>query len=1052
MIASGEHLLSAITQALRVSHSPYSSNEQRLEAFKFCEQFKAQSLNHLDVVIHLIKAPETEQKHFGLLILQQTISIHWNDLVAAQRTSFKFLALQLMLNPPPLNLPSTLIIDEAIAKVVIELLKREWPSDWSEFDLAVEQLSTLSIESSSDALHRHFIFVLVYRHLFDIIFNTVDVQLPPQRSQQFHSHLSQQSPVFLQRMLLVLQNVPKPFERYVKECLHVLSGFMTVCPDDHIIPLLNPLESKLSEILYAFSVSSALSSSIQVLFGVKSKRKAESSGIVLAVLQTLMQKIQSGYDEPQEVLELCSLVLMFVKERKVMILTFGNSDEMRFAMFQLLLTLLAQEDDQIRVKALEICTTLFTALRSINQIGKDDLLLPNSMQHEFALTILQKTMSKMPLQDDQSVSNHFYLMVAAITNACSDTALGCVSSWLTSGVSAESFVCIAKVSTGILGAAQVAYRMRECSEDFQRFVALQEQVLGMNCFSDETLAKEKYNMILKFAPLMDQNVALLVSTLRSLMAHLKISSMSHVVSRMIAVTIVSVLKQCIKAHIETPLLQQLLMEIHDILPKQPTCSHLLFEAMVRIVLRVDSPNDRSVLLRRVVELFGHHFKVCSVEQLWTACRGEGRYEALSGPRALDHALRFLVELSDEFGDDGRSQDIQSLGSHIVLQYVPAVFELVNALMSVWDVKCDITALQRDTRLDIFEMWYPDDNEDASFKLRKWIHNVFSSCYAVAGRALCFPVFFHWMQRDTPQSLRKFFLSSAKGHVLTVKLFINLVMKPFAKRCPPELYGNVLKPVLCAFFIDVGSLLERNWNASAFGDIAKDTFETNARLETTLSLSKFICNVLAGKKKKSVKHPDISEVVAKVILDEEMLGLVFKLSIATLMWIPSFGTHSSEIIGLFSFYLQTSQFSMQFAQWVLEAFQACLMVVSKLKVQETTEFGIVAVFLLNVCEKLMEKQLFGMLEEILRTDVGLNDAELAHFVTEMSNAQSRKKRMTFLSLVVQQKVLGRASIGSSAASGALSWTDRNILDTKYKANRSQSSSKEESVVDIGDLFG
>ncbi|RIB16253.1 armadillo-type protein [Gigaspora rosea] len=141
-------VLSRIIQALDIIHSPFASNEIRLEAQQYCNSIK----DHPNAPIfgHFLALKENGQsdvvRHFGLQLLENTIRYKWIDGIYndSEREQIKQAIISLTQKGTHDILIEKQFIKEKVAKLFADVARREWPTRWTDMNNLLQNLYTSS--------------------------------------------------------------------------------------------------------------------------------------------------------------------------------------------------------------------------------------------------------------------------------------------------------------------------------------------------------------------------------------------------------------------------------------------------------------------------------------------------------------------------------------------------------------------------------------------------------------------------------------------------------------------------------------------------------------------------------------------------------------------------------------------------------------------------------------------------------------------------------------------------------------------------------------------
>jgi len=133
--------------AVELTMNPAIPMEQRHKAFNQLEEFKENSPYGSQCGFYLVGSSESPVvRHFGLKILEDVVKARWNTMVAEEKMFIKDSLMKLMSNGTGHITVEHLFIKDALARVVVELVKREWPQQWPSL---LQELDTLCREGET---------------------------------------------------------------------------------------------------------------------------------------------------------------------------------------------------------------------------------------------------------------------------------------------------------------------------------------------------------------------------------------------------------------------------------------------------------------------------------------------------------------------------------------------------------------------------------------------------------------------------------------------------------------------------------------------------------------------------------------------------------------------------------------------------------------------------------------------------------------------------------------------------------------------------------------
>ncbi|BFG03016.1 exportin-5 [Drosophila madeirensis] len=140
--ADTEALAAELAKAVEVIMHPMTQQNSRLEAYMACERFKEESPLCAQVGLLLAGSPQFNQqvRHFGLQLIEYTIKYKWNCITHEEKVYIKDNAIKMLnIGVGPAEDRSLLPLKNALSKIIVEMIKREWPQQWSDL---LPELST----------------------------------------------------------------------------------------------------------------------------------------------------------------------------------------------------------------------------------------------------------------------------------------------------------------------------------------------------------------------------------------------------------------------------------------------------------------------------------------------------------------------------------------------------------------------------------------------------------------------------------------------------------------------------------------------------------------------------------------------------------------------------------------------------------------------------------------------------------------------------------------------------------------------------------------------
>ncbi|XP_014390862.1 PREDICTED: exportin-5 isoform X3 [Myotis brandtii] len=195
-------LCEQLVKAVTVMMDPSSTQRYRLEALKFCEEFKEKCPVCVPCGLRLAEKTQIAiVRHFGLQILEHVVKFRWNSMSRLEKVYLKNSVMELIENGTLNILEEENHIKDVLSRIVVEMIKREWPQHWP--DMLIE-LDTLSKQGETQT---ELVMFILLRLAEDVVtFHT----LPFQRRRDIQQTLTQNMERIFSFLLNTLQeNVNK---------------------------------------------------------------------------------------------------------------------------------------------------------------------------------------------------------------------------------------------------------------------------------------------------------------------------------------------------------------------------------------------------------------------------------------------------------------------------------------------------------------------------------------------------------------------------------------------------------------------------------------------------------------------------------------------------------------------------------------------------------------------------------------------------------------------------------------------------------------------------
>ncbi|XP_054833227.1 exportin-5 isoform X1 [Eublepharis macularius] len=201
-------LCEQLVKAVTVMMDPASTQRYRLEALKFCEEFKEKC--PICVPCGLKLAEKTQiaiVRHFGLQILEHVVKFRWNSMGRLEKVYLKNNVMGLISSGTQNILEEESHIKDVLSRIVVEMIKREWPQHWPDM---LKELDTLSKQGETQT---ELVMFILLRLAEDVVtFQT----LPAQRRRDIQQTLTQNMEKIFSFLLNTLQQNVNKYRRMVE--------------------------------------------------------------------------------------------------------------------------------------------------------------------------------------------------------------------------------------------------------------------------------------------------------------------------------------------------------------------------------------------------------------------------------------------------------------------------------------------------------------------------------------------------------------------------------------------------------------------------------------------------------------------------------------------------------------------------------------------------------------------------------------------------------------------------------------------------------------------
>ncbi|EDW56190.1 GM22721 [Drosophila sechellia] len=240
-----EALAAELASAIDLVMNPMTQQQARLEAYMACERFKEESPMCAQVGLFLASSPQSNQqvRHFGLQLIEYTIKYRWNCITHEEKVYIKDNAIKMLnVGVGPAEDRSLLPTKDALSRIIVEMIKREWPQQWSDLLPELSQACTKG-EAQTELV------LLVFLRLVEDVALLQTIESNQRRKDMYQALNNNMNDIFEFFLRLVEQHVTafrettrlcnytkaNAHSRVVEMVLLTLSGFVEWVSIQHIM-------------------------------------------------------------------------------------------------------------------------------------------------------------------------------------------------------------------------------------------------------------------------------------------------------------------------------------------------------------------------------------------------------------------------------------------------------------------------------------------------------------------------------------------------------------------------------------------------------------------------------------------------------------------------------------------------------------------------------------------------------------------------------------------------------------------------------------------------
>ncbi|KAG6459839.1 hypothetical protein O3G_MSEX011628 [Manduca sexta] len=229
-----------LSRAVELTLNPAASHEARSQAYNACENFKENSPWCAQAGLILASGSQYSPvvKHCGLQLMEHTVKYRWTQITQAEKIFIKENAMKLLY----MGGWGTRHLNDALARVIVEMIKREWPQQWPTLLAELSDACASGHEQTQIVLH-------VFLRLVEDVATLQTLEQHQRRKDIYQALTSNMSEIFAFFMRLIELHVQEfrektaagdynaaaSNERVVQVVLLTLTGFVEWVSTNHVV-------------------------------------------------------------------------------------------------------------------------------------------------------------------------------------------------------------------------------------------------------------------------------------------------------------------------------------------------------------------------------------------------------------------------------------------------------------------------------------------------------------------------------------------------------------------------------------------------------------------------------------------------------------------------------------------------------------------------------------------------------------------------------------------------------------------------------------------------
>ncbi|XP_072031376.1 exportin-5-like isoform X2 [Amphiura filiformis] len=197
-----------LSEAVNAAMDPAVAQQKRMEAYELCEKFKETSPHCVACGVEMsnVKYPPVI-RHFGLQLLEHCARFRWNNMGGQEKVIFKDTIIELLKNGTLSLVEEQAYIKDGLSRIVVEMIKREWPQQWPTLLAELDQLCQCG------ELQTELVLFILLRLVEDVV---AFQNLPSQRRRDLLQALTANMGEIMKFLLQLLQQHTERYKQFLQ--------------------------------------------------------------------------------------------------------------------------------------------------------------------------------------------------------------------------------------------------------------------------------------------------------------------------------------------------------------------------------------------------------------------------------------------------------------------------------------------------------------------------------------------------------------------------------------------------------------------------------------------------------------------------------------------------------------------------------------------------------------------------------------------------------------------------------------------------------------------